>query len=366
MRIAFNGKLVDEPRIRAGFIGCGSHSFRNLYPVMQFVPVELVTVCDLDSQKAEAFKSAFGAKSAYSDHHKMLEQEKLDAVFICTGYDKTGRPLYPSLAIDCLNAGCHVWTEKPPAASCAEIDRMKKAADKNHKNVVVGLKKMFFPANRKAKELMQQKDFGSIELVTIQYPQYVPMMDEFKTYAAPADQGGVRGFLDHLCHPASLMIYLLGMPDTLHYTRSRSGAGTASFTFSSGAVASMVFSQGAANNGGMERTMIVGNKGQHITVENNLRVTLHKNPPDLGYGTSPSYYTGSSEKTSAVWEPEFSLGQLYNKGIFLLGYYDEINEFVRSVLEKRSPDRGTLDHAWQVTKIFEAFFKGPNTVINID
>jgi len=48
MRIGFKGHFVDEAEIRAGFIGCGSHSFRNLYPVFQFAPVNLVTTCDLD------------------------------------------------------------------------------------------------------------------------------------------------------------------------------------------------------------------------------------------------------------------------------------------------------------------------------
>jgi len=64
------------------------------------------------------------------------------------------------------------------------------------------------------------------------------------------------------------------------------------------------------------------------------------------------------EQVSAAWEPEFSLGQLYNKGLFLLGYYNEINEFARSILENRPPKKGTLDQAWQVTRIFEAFAEG--------
>ena len=36
MRINFTGKIVDESEITAGFIGCGSHAFRNLFPVFQF------------------------------------------------------------------------------------------------------------------------------------------------------------------------------------------------------------------------------------------------------------------------------------------------------------------------------------------
>ena len=59
-----------------------------------------------------------------------------------------------------------------------------------------------------------------------------------------------------------------------------------------------------------------------------------------------------------MWEPEFSLGQLYNKGLFLLGYYQEIQEFAAALLEKRPMKKGTLEQAWQVTRIFEAFAEG--------
>jgi predicted dehydrogenase len=364
MRIDFHGRVVDEAEIRVGFIGCGSHSFRNLYPVFQFAPVNLVATCDLDGRKAEKFAAKFGAQSAYSNYEEMLEKENLDAVFICTGYDHRGRPLYPSLALESLQRGCHVWMEKPPAASCDEIRRMQEAAKAAGKNVVVGLKKMFFPANEKAKELMSSADFGKTQLVTLQYPQYVPSLEEFDDYIHHGKRNAVVGFLDHLCHPASLLIGLLGMPESLYYERSDSGAGLATFRYASGAIASIILAHGASLNGGMEHTTIVSDKGQHITVVNNTRVTLHRTPP-LGYGDVPSFYTGTPDQASTVWEPEFSLGQLYNKGLFLLGYYNEINEFARSILEDRPPAKGTLEHAWQVTRIFEGFAEGSGKRISL-
>ena len=118
----------------------------------------------------------------------------------------------------------------------------------------------------------------------------------------------------------------------------------------------------------MERTQIISDRGMHIVVDNNLRVTYHRGPPyepGTGYGTAPSYYSGSPEQVSAVWEPEFSLGQLYNKGLFLLGYYGEVNEFARAILEKRPLAKGTLEQAWQVTRIFEAFAEGPGKVVRL-
>ncbi|MFW6303118.1 MAG: Gfo/Idh/MocA family protein [Candidatus Sumerlaeota bacterium] len=358
MRISFNGKLVEEKEIRAGFIGCGSHSFRNLYPTFQFASVNLVATCDIDKSKAEAFAAKFGANAAYDNHREMLEKEDLDAVFICTGYDENGRPQFPKLAIECLEAGVHVWTEKPPAASCGEIEMMQAASEKAGKNVVIGMKKMFFPANEKAKELMDADDFGAPQMALLQYPQNIPWQEQFDNYRAGQSERSVRNFLDHLCHPTSLMVYLLGMPESLYFQRSPKGAGVATFSYASGVVASIAFTHGSSNNGGMERTTIVSDQGRHITVENNHRVTLHKSAP-TGYGNQPSFYQGSPDTASAVWEPEFSLGQLYNKGLFLLGYYGEINEFARSVLEQRKPVKGTLQQAGQVTRIFEAFAEGP-------
>jgi predicted dehydrogenase len=162
----------------------------------------------------------------------------------------------------------------------------------------------------------------------------------------------------------SLLVHLLGMPSTLFYRRSAGWAGVATFGYAPGAVASLALTAGASHNAGMERTTILGAGGRHVVVDNNVRVSLHRSPPSR-YGRTPDYFTGSPEDVSAVWEPEFSLGQLYNKGLFLLGYYHEIEEFARAVLEGRPPAKGTLEQAWQVTRVFEAFAEGPETLIDL-
>jgi hypothetical protein len=56
---------------------------------------------------------------------------------------------------------------------------------------------------------------------------------------------------------------------------------------------------------------------------------------------------------------------LYNKGLFLLGYYNEVNEFARAILEGRPIVKGTLDQAWQITRLFEAFAQGPGQTISL-
>jgi predicted dehydrogenase len=360
--IDFHGKLTKQPLVKIGFIGCGGHSFRNIYPTLQFVPVDLIATCDLSIKKAELFARSFGAHRAYENYLEMLDKEDLDLVLVVTGYDENGRPMYPNITIDCLKAGCNVWIEKPPAATCSEIESMQDVEREVGKYVVVGLKKMFFPANEKAKELMAEKDFGQASLLLLRYPLYIPTLDEFRSYVEQKQWNNVVGFLDHLCHPTSLLIFLFGMPQQLFYERAGNGSGIATFSYQDGRVASVALTCGSCVNAGMEHTTIVSDSGRHIVVENNIRVNYHR-LPELGYGDAPNFFVGSLDETSRMWEPEYSLGQLYNKGLFLLGYYGEVLEIVSAILKDQKPTKGTLDQAWQVTRIFEAFMQGPGKVI---
>jgi predicted dehydrogenase len=372
MRIGFKGRLVDEQEIRVAVIGCGSHSFRNIFPTFQFAPIQLVATCDFIEAQAKAFAEKFGGQRYYTDHKEMLEKEQLDAVFIIVGSDARGRPMYPAVAVDCLQAGCHAWIEKPPAATCSDIELMMEASRTSGKSVMVGYKKMFVQANRKAKELAYSEDFGGISMVTIQNPEIIPSMEELHRFLVEEQNiTAVRSFLEHICHPVAQMLSLLGAPKSMMYDRNSIGAGVVVFKFASDIIATINLTAGMALNGGVERTLIISRggidsggreAGRHIVVDNNLKVSYYRNS-DYGYGDEPNFYKGTPDQNTAVWEPEFSRGQLFNKGLFLLGYYEEINEFARSILEGRPLKDGTLQQAWYATQIFEKFIEGPGKVI---
>jgi len=350
------GRVQESGRnVRVGFIGCGSHSFRNIFPTFQFLPVELVATCDLKLEQARAYARRFGAGRAYSDHEEMLEREDLEAVFIVTDYDERGRPRYPVLGTDCMEAGCHVWMEKPPAVSGDEIRAMMEVSERTDRFVVVGFKKMFFPANVKAAEIAHSEEFGPIQSITLRYPQYVPTAREFR---ATGREGGVVGFLDHLCHPASILYLLGGRPRTLFYERSEHGGGFALFELVGGGVASLHFSAGQSGTSPLERTEVVG-RGANLVVENSIKLTYYRpgRRGQGGYGRAANFM-GPDDGAPLVWEPEFSLGQLYNKGLFLLGYYGEVKYFIDCVLAGGPPEKSELKAALAVTQIFEAFRQG--------
>ena len=357
------GRVQEVGRnVRVGFIGCGSHAFRNIFPTFQFLPVDLVATCDLKIEQAQAYAHRFGARRAYQNHKEMLTQEELEAVFIVTDYDEQGRPRYPTLAIDCMEAGCHVWMEKPPAASSDEVRAMMRAAERTGRYVVVGFKKMFFPANVKAAEIAQSETFGLIQSVSLRYPQYVPAPEEMRSLRG---NRSLIGFLDHLCHPVSILYLLAGRPQSLYYQRSPGGGGFALFELAGGAVASLHFSGGQSGTSPLERTEIVGT-GANVVVENSIRLTYYRpgRRGEGGYGRSVNFI-GPDEGAPIIWEPEFSLGQLYNKGLFLLGYYDEVKYFVECILGGLRPEKSELNAALAITQVFEAFRKGPGKLVQL-
>jgi len=357
------GRPGGEKSIRVGFIGCGTHAFRNIYPTFQFLPIDLVCVCDHHADRAEAFAKLFGSERVYVDHAEMLAKETdLDAVFIVTSYDMNSKPQFPKLAIDVMRAGLHAWIEKPPAASVAEIDEMIDVEKETGKFTMVGFKKCFFPAIEKVKEIISTEDFGTPAQVFVRYPQYIPSADE-----KPTLRGNRKlvGFLDHLVHPASILQYLMGPVKTLHFIRSDKGGGFANLVFRSGAVGTIHFAFGQSGTSPLERLEVVG-EGANVVVDNGVKLTYYRpgSRGPGGYGRNPSFI-GPDDTAPIVWVPEWSLGQLYNKGLFLLGYYGEVAAFAECVRENRRGDKCNLDDAREIMKLYEAFMGPEGTAIEL-
>ncbi|MGI9506067.1 MAG: Gfo/Idh/MocA family protein, partial [Geminicoccaceae bacterium] len=79
-------------RYRAGGSGCGFFAANHLHAWRQMEDVDLVAVCDLDRQKAEAAAATHGVASVYDDAEAMLTSEELDFVDIITTMP-THRPI---------------------------------------------------------------------------------------------------------------------------------------------------------------------------------------------------------------------------------------------------------------------------------
>jgi predicted dehydrogenase len=335
-----------ERRLKACFIGAGGHAYRNVLPAMRYAPVDVTGICDIDPARAAAYAAQFGIPRSYGSHRTMLETERPDVVFIITAYDPDGRVQAADLALEALNAGFHVWTEKPAAASLAEIEAIGAAAVRAGRQFMVGTKKIFFPTIEKLKEITTDPAFGAPSSIAVRYPQALP---------PPADRGDLRrmrSVIDHVYHPMAIVNHLMGPVERAsHEWEPTNGAAVFNLRFVSGAIGTVHFAAGQSGSGPLERVEVIG-KGANAVVENGVRLTYYRTAERPAYGRAASFLQ-PNETAPLVWEPEFSLGQLYNNSMFLLGYVPEVLHFCDAVLDGRAVTKGTAAEAVEIMRFYE-------------
>lgn len=113
-------------------IGCGSISGVHLKAISAIGSARLLAVVDIDRALAEKTAKQYGC-DYYTDYHEVLRREDIDVVHLCTGHY-----LHAPMAVDALNAGKHVLTEKPMAETKAAARTMLNAAEANP-NVQLGV-----------------------------------------------------------------------------------------------------------------------------------------------------------------------------------------------------------------------------------
>ena len=324
-------------QLRLAFIGCGGQSPLLPANLPQIPLIDYVAACDLEQEKAEKNARRFGARKAYTDYRKMLETEKPDAVAVVGP-----PPMHHELGIACLEAGCHILLEKPPAITAAQTKELVDAAAKAGKMGMVALHWRHVPAHAMARKLADEPEFG-------------PVLNFRCRYAAPGPKSGIWGvdsailgyLLGQTIHPIDCMRYLVGHEVQQVYSAiSLLEDGTTSyaisFRFEGGAVGTMNLFGGSHTL--MIETAITGASGRCVEVFEADRVTYYKEQPALGNG-------GYQDVPSSAWRQ----GNYY-RGYGRPGYLEELTHFATALLAGEQP-RASLEDSYQDMRIIEAIIE---------
>ena len=143
-----------SPPPRVALIGCGWYGKVDLFRLIQVAPVRVMALCDVDSRMLDEAAGLVAARQrsrqrprTYRDYREMLRQEELDIVLVGTPDHWHALP-----TIAALEAGCHVWVQKPISVDIAEGKAMVAAARRHNKVVQVGLQRRSTPHIAEARE----------------------------------------------------------------------------------------------------------------------------------------------------------------------------------------------------------------------
>jgi myo-inositol 2-dehydrogenase/D-chiro-inositol 1-dehydrogenase len=318
--------------VAVGVIGCGLHSTTAIMPSLRHARTRLVAVCDLDADRAEAARAQFGAQKAYGSVDALLGRDDLDAVIV------VGPPeLHVLGAVAALEAGHHVFVEKPPGSTAAEAERIQTAARTAGKQAMVGFMKRHASAYRLVKQVMAAAEFGPVTSVEMAYAHW-PVT-------------GIRlHLIDMSVHALDTIRWLLGDPVRMAvFKRSIDGRHvlTLMTEHAGGAVGRLDLSAFAP--GVQERLVVTGDDA--VVRLDNLTVAYVRQISDA------SAYE-ANRRTTRTWAPEFSLPDRENDTQILQGYATELIAFAEAI-RIGEPVSASIDDGVAAMRLVEAIAAAP-------
>ncbi len=118
---------------------------------------ELTWVCDLDPAHLQPIAARYPNARATESYDDLLADDALDAIVIATPV-----PTHFALAKQALEAGKHVFVEKPPAMHAAEMDELVRIAEERDLVLMPGHLLLYHPAVLKLKALIDTGEVGDV------------------------------------------------------------------------------------------------------------------------------------------------------------------------------------------------------------
>jgi myo-inositol 2-dehydrogenase / D-chiro-inositol 1-dehydrogenase len=148
-------------RVRLAFVGCGRATAELHLPALRDVGgIEVVAVCDTDRARSDDVGRQFDIAERYDDLAQLLSNSQVDAIAICSPPET-----HATNAIAALDAGKHLFVEKPLSLSVDDCDRIIMHATHASGKAVVGFNLRQHRLLRQAREIIRRGDLGRIHFV---------------------------------------------------------------------------------------------------------------------------------------------------------------------------------------------------------
>jgi predicted dehydrogenase len=222
-------------KVRIGIVGGGGIAGAHLPRLTELSDtVEVVAVSDLDLSVAAATAEKYGIPRHVKDFHDFLAD--VDAIVICVP-----TLFHAEIAIDALNAGKHVFCEKPMARTLEQADAMLAAAEKTGAHIQIGLVRQFDDEWMSYRDAVQNDKIGRPVIWRDVQASAGPRQWSDRGGWFTNEEVGGGPFLDGCIHNIDFALSTFGPAEwvfthghTIHPENTAIDAGTATVHFKSG------------------------------------------------------------------------------------------------------------------------------------
>lgn len=200
-------------KVRVGLIGIGGMGGCHFYNYEKIPNAELVAVCDIRENVA---KEKVGDRDIkiYTDYNKMIKNEKLDMIDICTPSF-----LHADMAVKLLKKGYHVLCEKPMTLNAKDAKRVAMVANESEKNFMVAHVVRFMAPYAYLRNVIETKELGRLIRLEMKRISSIPQWSWEDWMRDEKLSGGV--ITDLSIHDFDFVQSILGMPDKIDGYRYR-------------------------------------------------------------------------------------------------------------------------------------------------
>jgi len=147
--------VSDDRPVRIGQAGLGAWGANLVRNVDALA--ELTWICDAGEERLAGFAKRYPNATATSSFEAMLADPELEAVVIATPV-----PTHYALAKQALEAGKHVFVEKPPAMRASEMEELVELSESRNLVLMPGHLLLYHPGVKKLKALVDSGDLGDV------------------------------------------------------------------------------------------------------------------------------------------------------------------------------------------------------------
>jgi len=196
--------------VTIGIIGAGNRGEKHVGKYQDIDNATVTAIADIDEEAATALAEAFGIEEVYTDFEAMLVDPNIDAVNVCVHNN-----LHEPVAVAALEAGKHVFCEKPLAGSYRDARHIVEVAEETGNLLAVQNMELLTPESQAAKTFIEQGDLGEVSFARSVYSRRRgrPYVDGYGTpaFVSKKSAGGGPVF-DIGTYEIGRMLYLLDNP----------------------------------------------------------------------------------------------------------------------------------------------------------